>query len=59
MNTTDKYTREEDRRFTLRIDKNLFKLIEESAVKDKRSIGRQIEFILEKYFQNNQEGQKQ
>ena len=50
--TTDKYTRESDKRFTLRIDKDLFAKIETSAQKDKRSIGRQIEFILDQHFQN-------
>lgn len=52
MQSKDEYTRSEDKRFTLRIDKKLFKLLEESAAKDKRSIGRQIEFIVEQYFQD-------
>lgn len=50
--TADKYTRECDKRFTLRIDKNLFHLLEAEAKKDKRSIGREIEYILSLYFEN-------
>lgn len=50
MSVNDKYTREEDKRFTLRIDKELFKKIEEDARVNKRSIGKQIEFVLEQYF---------
>jgi len=57
MNMSDKFTREGDKRFTLRIDKDLFKLLEDSAAKDKRSIGRQIEYIIEQYFQDAHEGQ--
>ncbi|HDD0321352.1 TPA: Arc family DNA-binding protein [Staphylococcus aureus] len=49
----DKFTRDEDKRFTLRIDKNLFQKVEQSAKKNKRAIGREIEFILEQYFENN------
>ncbi len=56
MPKKDAFTREEDKRFTLRIDKNLFAKIEEAARKDKRAIGREIEFILEQYFQGNPKG---
>lgn len=52
MSQDDTYTRESDKRFTLRIDKELFKKIETSAKKDKRAIGREIEFILAQYFEN-------
>lgn len=52
MPTNDRYTREGDKRFTLRMNAELFKLVEASAKKDKRSIGRQIEFVLEKYFRD-------
>lgn len=48
----DNFTRDSDKRFTLRIDKELFEKIENAAKKDKRAIGREIEFILEHYFQN-------
>lgn len=54
MSNTDPYTREEDKRFTLRINRELFSLVEKSAKKNKRAIGREIEFILEQYFENNQ-----
>ena len=47
----DRFTRESDKRFTLRIDKELFAKIEQSARKNKRAIGREIEFILEKFFE--------
>lgn len=52
MTKNDKFTREEDKRFTLRIDKQLFDLVEKSAKENKRAIGREIEFILEQYFQS-------
>lgn len=52
MSSKDTYTRESDKRFTLRIDNNLFKRVEQSAKKNKRAIGREIEFILEQYFEN-------
>lgn len=52
MSQNDTYTRESDKRFTLRIDKDLFKKIENHAKKDKRAIGREIEFILAQYFEN-------
>lgn len=50
---SDKFTREEDKRFTLRIDRELFSLIEQSAKENKRSIGREIEYILECHLKNN------
>lgn len=52
MPESDKFTREEDKRFTLRIDKQLFDLVEKSAKENKRAIGREIEFILEQYFRS-------
>ena len=51
--SNDQFTREEDKRFTLRIAKELFEKVEISAKKNKRAIGREIEFILEQYFENN------
>lgn len=51
MTKEDTYTREEDKRFTLRIDKHLFAIVEKSAKENKRAVGREIEFILEQYFQ--------
>ena len=46
----DKYTREGDKRFTLRIEKKLFAKLELSAKKSRRSIGRQIEYIIDKFL---------
>ena len=41
---------QERKRFTLRIDNNLFNSIKELAKKEKRAIGKQMEVILEKYI---------
>ena len=46
----DPYTREDQTRFTLRIDSELLKKVKLEAVKNKRSMGKQIEFILEQYI---------
>lgn len=49
MPEKDPYTREGDSRFTLRIPSDLLGLIREEAQKNKRSTGKQIEFILEQW----------
>lgn len=49
---SDKFTKEEDKRFTLRINKKIFKLVENEAKKERRSVGRQIEAILAQHFDN-------
>ena len=36
--------------YTLRIDANLFEKIKESAHKNKRSIAKEIEYVLEKHY---------
>jgi len=36
------------KRFTLRIDEKLFEQVKEQATKNKRSIAKEIEYILEK-----------
>lgn len=46
----DPYTREEDSRFTLRIPTDLLEIIREEAKRNKRSTGKQIEFILEEWL---------
>ncbi|MBB1086687.1 hypothetical protein [Limosilactobacillus fastidiosus] len=46
----DKFTKEEDKRFTLRINKDIFEMVEREAKEERRSIGRQIEFILAQHF---------
>lgn len=50
MNEKDPYTREEDTRFTLRIPTELLDVIREEAKKNKRSAGKQIEFILDEWL---------
>lgn len=50
MEKDNKYTREGDKRFTLRIEQNLFEQLEASARASKRSIGRQIEYIIDKFL---------
>ena len=47
MTKPDKYTREEDTRFTLRINKNLFARLQDIATNNKRSAAKQIEYLLE------------
>ena len=50
MSEKDPYTRDEDSRFTLRIPTELLDVIREEARKNKRSTGKQIEFILEQWL---------
>lgn len=50
MSEKDPYTRDEDTRFTLRLPTALMEIIREEAKKNKRSAGKQIEFILEKWL---------
>ena len=58
MSKKDAYTRDEDSRFTLRINSYILEAIKEEAAKNKRSTGKQIEFILEKWLdQENQNNQ--
>ena len=45
----------EEKRFTLRMDAVLFDLVKNSADKDKRSVAKEIEFILSEHFQNDLE----
>lgn len=49
MSEKDPYTKEEDSRFTLRIPTDLLDKVREEAKKNKRSAGKQIEFILEQW----------
>lgn len=48
----DPYTREEDTRFTMRINTQLLNSIKLQAQNNKRSTAKEIEFILEQYFQD-------
>ncbi|CDK34280.1 Arc family DNA-binding protein [Ligilactobacillus salivarius] len=49
----DKFTNDNDKRFTLRIDKELFDIVSKSAKKNKRSTNKEIEFVLQQYFNDN------
>lgn len=53
MKKNDPYTRESDSRFTLRIPTELLERIKAEAKLNKRSTGKEIEFILERWFQDN------
>ncbi len=50
VSNNDPFTREEDSRFTLRIPKELLDVIRDEARRNKRSAGKQIEFILEQWL---------
>lgn len=50
MKTNDPYTREDQTRFTMRIDTELLEKIKIMAIKSKRSTAKQIEFILAQYI---------
>ena len=54
---TDRYTRSEDKRFTLRMDKKLYEVVKQSAADHKRSVGREIEFILDQHFKSQDKDQ--
>ena len=53
MSNKDPYTKESDSRFTLRIPSALLDKVKEEALKNKRSTGKQIEFILEEWFSDD------
>ena len=53
MSKKDPYTRDDDSRFTLRIPTELLEIVKEEAKKNKRSTGKQIEFILESWVSEN------
>lgn len=48
----------EEKRFTLRMDLELFNLVKESADRNKRSIAKEIEFVLAQHFQETPQQQK-
>ena len=50
MSKKDAYPRDEDSRFTFRINTEILEAIKEEAQKNKRSTGKQIEFILENWL---------
>lgn len=49
MKNLDPYTRDDQTRFTMRINSKLLEQIKKEAEKNKRSTAKQIEFILEQY----------
>lgn len=53
MNLNDKYTREDETRFTLRINTEILNAIKDIAKINRRSAAKQIEFILDEYLKNN------
>lgn len=53
MATNDPYTKENDSRFTLRIPTELLERVKAEAQRNKRSTGKQIEFILDQWFSEN------
>lgn len=52
MNNKDPFTRDDQTRFTMRINSELLEKIKVEAEKNKRSTAKQIEFILEQYVVN-------
>jgi hypothetical protein len=50
MTISDKYTRDTDKRFTLRIPMGTFETISWCAKKHKRSIGKEIEVAIDFYL---------
>lgn len=53
MSNNDPYTRDEDTRFTMRVNTKLLDSIKEHAIKNKRSAAKQIEFILQEWLESN------
>ncbi|RKI70503.1 hypothetical protein D7V91_02570 [bacterium 1xD42-67] len=56
MKNSDPYTRDDQTRFTMRIDSELLDKIKVEAERNKRSTAKQIEFILERYIDGLSEG---
>lgn len=48
----------DQKRFTLRMDEELFETIKERAEKNKRSIAKEIEHLLENYLKEDNESEK-
>ncbi len=46
--TNDSWTRQDEQRFTLRLKLNIYNQIKEAAQREKRSVAKQIEYLLEK-----------
>jgi hypothetical protein len=52
-------TMTDQKRFTLRMDGELFETIKERAEKNKRSIAKEIEHLLENYIQEEEKDNKE
>ncbi len=52
MKNRDPFTRDDQTRFTMRINSDLLEKIKVEAEKSKRSTAKQIEFILEQYMED-------
>lgn len=50
MKCQDHFTRDDQTRFTMRIDSELLKRVKAEAEKNKRSTAKQIEFMIEQYL---------
>ena len=50
MKRNDPYTRDDQTRFTMRINTELLEKIRADAEKNKRSTAKQIEYVLEQYI---------
>ncbi len=55
MSIKDRWTPDEQTRFTMRIETELLKKIKEEAQKTKRSTAKQIEFILEEWLRKSED----
>ena len=44
----------ETKRFTLRMDEDIFEKIKEQAEKNKRSVAKEIEYVLEKHLKTDE-----
>lgn len=52
MKNKDPFTRDDQTRFTMRMNSELLEKIKREAEKSKRSTAKQIEFILEQYMES-------
>jgi len=52
MKNSDPFTRDDQTRFTMRINSELLEKVKLEAEKSKRSTAKQIEFILEQYIKD-------
>lgn len=56
MKNKDPFTRDDQTRFTMRINSELLEKVKIEAERSKRSTAKQIEFILEQYIAGLSEG---